>query len=174
VTEVDVAIVGGGAAGIAAGRHLCGASVSYLVLEAGTRLGGRAHTVLSEGLPLDLGCGWLHSADRNPWVEVAISAGFAVDRTPPPWRRQAGNRGFTPEEQAAVYKAYRNFFYRLRNAPPASDRAADALMPGEPWNGRLQALSGYMNGASLDEVSIRDFLAYEDAETGVNWRPIRG
>jgi monoamine oxidase len=170
VTEVDVAIVGGGAAGIAAGRHLCGTGVSSIALEAGARLGGRAHTVLSNGLPLDLGCAWLHSADRNPWVEIAASEGFEIDRAPPPWGRQAGNRGFTPTEQAAAWEAYRSLFRRLRHAPPASDRAADALIPGEPWNGRLQALSGYINGAPLDIVSIRDFLAYEDADTGVNWR----
>jgi len=174
MTEVDIAIIGGGAAGIAAGRYLAGADVSSVVLEASARLGGRAHTVISHGLPLDLGCTWLHSADRNPWVEIAALENFKVDRTPPPWGHQAGNRGFTPEEQTAAREAYWSFLHRLREAPPASDRAADALIPAEPWNGRLQALSGYINGVPLDQVSITDFLNYEDADTGENWRVTSG
>jgi monoamine oxidase len=174
VTEVDVAIVGGGAAGVSAGRYLTGAGVNSIVLEAGPRLGGRAYTVMAEGFPFDLGCGWLHSADRNPWVNEAIAEGFEINRSPPPWGRQADNIGFPPAEQAAAMAAYRGLLNRLRKIPPASDRAADALIPGDPWNGRLQALSGYVNGVSLDEVSVRDFLTYDDAETGVNWRVTAG
>ncbi|MGO8833276.1 MAG: FAD-dependent oxidoreductase, partial [Roseiarcus sp.] len=65
--KVAVAIIGGGAAGIAAARRLRDACVEALLIEARPRLGGRAWTVVEpSGSPLDLGCGWLHSADRNP------------------------------------------------------------------------------------------------------------
>ncbi len=68
-SEVDVAVIGAGAAGIAAGRRLAEAKrASFVVIEARERAGGRAWTVETEGLPLDLGCEWLHSADRNPLV----------------------------------------------------------------------------------------------------------
>ena len=71
-SDVEVVVVGGGAAGVAAARRLCDVGVDCLVVEARTRLGGRAWTVTDEsGFALDLGCGWLHSADRNPWVAVA-------------------------------------------------------------------------------------------------------
>ena len=66
--DVDVVVVGAGAAGIAAARRLHDSGVSCLLIEARSRLGGRALTVIDEtGFALDLGCGWLHSANRNPW-----------------------------------------------------------------------------------------------------------
>ena len=68
-STVDVAIVGAGAAGIAAARAVRAAGASYVVLEAAARLGGRALTDHSLGFPLDLGCTWLHSADRNPLAD---------------------------------------------------------------------------------------------------------
>ena len=73
-SETEVAIIGGGAAGIAAGRRLREAGIDCLLIEARPRLGGRAWTVTDQsGFALDLGCGWLHSADRNPWAKVAES-----------------------------------------------------------------------------------------------------
>src|SRR5262245_54922186 len=82
--EVDVIVIGAGAAGVAAARRL-GTEVSVLVLEARDRIGGRAWTLDHPGVPVDLGCGWLHSADQNEWVAVAAALGFVVDPTPPPW-----------------------------------------------------------------------------------------
>jgi monoamine oxidase len=76
--EVDVIVVGAGAAGLAAGRPLHEAGVSVLVLEARERIGGRAWTVPTAiGIPVDLGCEWLHSADRNPWTDIALIAATA-------------------------------------------------------------------------------------------------
>ncbi|WP_438345957.1 NAD(P)-binding protein [Methylorubrum populi] len=42
--EFDVIIVGGGAAGIGAARRLAGCGEAALILEASSRLGGRAFT----------------------------------------------------------------------------------------------------------------------------------
>jgi len=57
-SETEVAIIGGGAAGIAAGRRLREASIDCLLIEARPRLGGRAWTVTDpSGCALDLGCG---------------------------------------------------------------------------------------------------------------------
>ena len=81
--DTEVAIIGGGAAGISAGRRLVEARVNCLIVEVGRRLGGRAWTTgVGSALALDLGCGWLHSADRNPWR--AISQGLAALRDDDP------------------------------------------------------------------------------------------
>ena len=54
--EVDVVVVGAGAAGLAATRDLLGRGVSVAALEASSRVGGRAHTDLSLfGVPYDIG-----------------------------------------------------------------------------------------------------------------------
>ena len=84
--DFDVVVVGAGAAGIAATRRLSQAGLGAIMLEARDRLGGRAHTVASAaGFPLDLGCEWLHSADRNPWTQIARELGFKIDEKLPDW-----------------------------------------------------------------------------------------
>src|SRR5882672_479434 len=99
-SEAEVVIVGGGAAGIAAGRRLHDAGVDCLLIEARSRLGGRAWTVRAGAdLPLDLGCGWLHSADRNPWTKIALAQGLTVDRSSPPWGKPALEYGFSAAGQ---------------------------------------------------------------------------
>jgi monoamine oxidase len=97
--KVDVVVVGAGAAGLAAARRLADAPVSVEVLEARTRVGGRAHTIGRAGFPLELGCGWLHSADTNPFSRIARSLGFPLNKTPPHWTRQMGDVGMTRAEQ---------------------------------------------------------------------------
>ena len=44
-SDVDVVVVGGGAAGVAAAKRLTEASIRCLLVEARPRLGGRAWTV---------------------------------------------------------------------------------------------------------------------------------
>ena len=162
--------MGSGAAGIAAARRLHGRGLTAILIEALTRLGGRAWTTRLAEWPLDLGAGWLHSAERNPWVGIAEAGGFTIDRTMPSWRRQYAELGFSRAEQEAAADAYRRFGERLRSDPPASDRASDALDPGGRWNAYLEALSAYLNGAALSEVSVRDYLDYDEAAGAENWR----
>ena len=169
-TDWDVVIIGGGAAGIAAALRLATSSLSTLLLDAAPRTGGRAYTVNVAGHALDLGCGWLHSADRNAWVGIAEASGFAIERRRPAWGQQYRDLGFPPEDQDAADEAYAAWHGRLLRDPPQSDCAADALEPGGMWNGYLQAMSGYISGAGLERLSIADYLAYDTASTRYNWR----
>jgi monoamine oxidase len=168
--DADIAIVGAGAAGISAVRRLAVSGLSSIVLEATARVGGRAWTCDVAGMRLDLGCGWLHSADRNPWTSVAEAAGFSVDRHAPVWGRRYHDIGFSQTEQAAARRAYAAWVQRMDSTPPVSDCAADALEPEGEWNAYLQAISGFMNGAGLEQISIADYTAYDAASTGCNWR----
>src|SRR5690349_14091636 len=92
-------IIGAGAAGIAAARRLHDAGKRVIVLEARPRIGGRAWTMAAAGFPLDLGCGWLHSADRNPWSGIARDLDLSIDKTPPPWTRPSLPLGFSIQHQ---------------------------------------------------------------------------
>lgn len=173
-SSIDVVVIGAGAAGLSAARRLERAGVETVVLEARDRIGGRAHTVSCEGMPVDLGCGWLHSADENILCRIGRETGFTIDETPPPWRSQAFNLGLTPGEQAAFGEAYAAFDTRVAEAARAGDdrSAATLFLPGERWNARMDAISGALNGARFAEVSILDYDAYEDTE--VNYRVVEG
>lgn len=171
--EQDIVIVGAGAAGIAAARWLREAGLQPRLLEARDRVGGRAWTLAGSG-GLDLGCGWLHSADRNPLREIAEEAGFAIDRTPPPWARATPQPGFPLEDQAKFRAALMAMRERLDAFPESGpDRpAASFVAADERWRPLLDAVSTYFSGTELHRVSARDFARYDD--TGVNWRVVEG
>jgi monoamine oxidase len=171
---IDLAVVGAGAAGISAAVEAKARGLTVLILEASDRIGGRAHSIGWQGHALDLGAGWLHSADRNPMVRLAEHLGFAIDRAPSPWRKQYRDLGFSKEEQAQSWEAMNAFEDRLRAKPPPSDRAGDALDPSGEWNGFLNALSNYLNGADLGQVSAEDWVAYWEASDTSNWRVAKG
>ncbi|KAA2241079.1 flavin monoamine oxidase family protein [Salinarimonas soli] len=70
-SDVDVAVIGAGAAGIAAAQELTRSGRSVMVLEARDRVGGRAHTDTSLGIPFDAGALYIHWGERNPWRKIA-------------------------------------------------------------------------------------------------------
>jgi monoamine oxidase len=171
----DVVVIGGGAAGIAATRRLHMAGVSVVMVEARDRLGGRAWTIQTPlGFPIDLGCGWLHSADRNVWRELAEQNDFTIDRTPPPWSRPVLPLGAPTEEQKDFGRALFEFRGATDEFPEgvADVPASSFLPPDGKWNALLGAVSTYYSGAELDRISTRDLARFED--TGVNWRVREG
>jgi monoamine oxidase len=173
--EAEVVIVGGGAAGVAAGRRLHDAGIDCLLLEARARLGGRAFTVRTDkGFPIDLGCGWLHSADRNPWSKIARALRLTVDKTLPPWERPAVPIGFPPAEQESFHTALEEFWERVDDASEDEpDVAASRFLdPGGRWNNLINAVSTYLSGVELDRVSVHGYGCYEDSD--VNWRVVEG
>lgn len=173
-SDFDVVIVGGGAAGIGAARHLAASGLSILLLEASPRLGGRAWTQEIAGLTLDLGCGWMHSAEKNAWVGIANDAGIQVDQSRAAWGSQYRNLGFSPAEQAAARQNFEDWMRRLVEVCKTTDRASDALDPNNPWNHYLRAIVGFISGGDLDAMSATDYLAYDEASTESNWRSPTG
>ena len=173
-SKTEVAIIGGGAAGIAAGRRLRAAGTDCLVIEARPRLGGRAWTVTDQsGFALDLGCGWLHSADRNPWLKVAEGQGRTIDSTPPPWTKPTLPIGFSLAEQHDFSNAMEGFHERVETAAKGPDVAAATLLaPDDRWNNLIVAVGTYISGAEFNDISAHDFANY--ADNGVNWRVVEG
>jgi monoamine oxidase len=172
--ETDIVVIGGGAAGIAAARRLHEAGRDYVLVEGRERLGGRAWTIQVEGEPIDLGCGWLHSAEGNPWAQVAEAQGRTLDRSPPPWQRPHAGLALTPEEHRAFQRAAGAFFARAAEAArqPHDIAAADLLEPDGRWNGLIRSVLSFISGADAERVSVRDLENYDDTE--VNWRVIEG
>jgi monoamine oxidase len=173
MSEIDVVVVGAGAAGLTAAGELAATGLTVRVVEARDRVGGRAFTREVDGLPVDLGCGWLHSASENEWVALALARGFAVNRSPAPWQRPAATATFPSHAQEAFAGAIDAFYDRIAAAASGPDRpAADLLSPGDRFAPLIDAVSTWANGVELAHLSVHDLDRYRD--TGENWRVAAG
>jgi monoamine oxidase len=174
-SSVDVAIIGAGAAGLGTAHALQGSGLTTIVLEGRDRLGGRAWTVqASQEVTFDVGCGWLHSADNNSFVPIAGQLNFEINKDLPPWRERAFGNAFPQSERDDFARAMDAFYERTWEAAQKGEEgpASRCLEPGNRWNPMIDAISTYVNGCELQEMSTLDWDAYED--TDINWRIRRG
>lgn len=79
--SASVGVIGAGAAGIAAARQLVDAGFDVVVYEARERIGGRIHTDMSLGVPVDLGGSWIQGVDGNPMAMIANAISAPTVRT---------------------------------------------------------------------------------------------
>lgn len=159
--EPEVVVIGAGAAGLAAAATLQAAGRRVLVLEAMDRIGGRAFTdTRTFGVPFDVGCAWLHAADRNPWTAYARAHGF--DLRPHEYDLERVYLGGRPVDAALVNAAEAEMSEAISASPsdlPAS-LVADVSTPiGEAAGDYLGALD---MAVDLDELSSFDYAAAED------------
>ena len=73
-----VVVVGAGAGGLGAARALADAGMDVVVLEARRRVGGRVHSVVLDGVPVDMGAAWLQQWARNPLAQLVERAGLTT------------------------------------------------------------------------------------------------
>ncbi|MCB8819278.1 flavin monoamine oxidase family protein [Microvirga rosea] len=163
--EVDVAVVGAGAAGIGAARRLIGAGLSVAVLEARGRIGGRAYTVPLRGHPVDLGAHWLHNGPINPLVRLGRARGERLRQAPGERHLIIHGRAATRAERDSSSRAFALSDAAIARAMKGPDRpAASVLPPMGPFGRRVVATEGLVSGRPFDEVSLHDVpdMAYGD------------
>ncbi len=173
---IDVAIIGAGAAGLAAARALGGTGLRVVVLEAKRRIGGRGHTeMLRPGVPFDHGCYWLHSARLNPFAAIADALGVHVRRSR--GRRRSPRIHHGGAWAAAVEtRAWRRFEARTSRAIDAVGASgldipvAELVDAGSRWAPLYAAWTAATSGVGPEDASTLDFARYRD--TGDNW-PVR-
>jgi polyamine oxidase len=73
-----IIVVGAGVAGLSAAHDLTASGADVVVLEARTRIGGRVHTDMSWGVPVEMGAAWVHALRGNPLVGLAAQANLAL------------------------------------------------------------------------------------------------
>ena len=79
MSHTDVVVVGAGAAGIAAAKTLRANGLSFVLVEATNRIGGRCWTDSKIfGVPFDVGAHWLHYGDDNFYLSYAKNNNFSV------------------------------------------------------------------------------------------------
>ena len=78
----DAIIIGAGISGLAAADHLIDSGNDVLVLEARDRIGGRIWSYSWNGVTIEEGANWIHTAVGNPLTEFAEQHGFTTYETP--------------------------------------------------------------------------------------------
>jgi monoamine oxidase len=158
--DVDVAVVGAGAAGLAAAKALRQAGRSFVVLEARSRIGGRAYTDATLGAPFDAGAQYIHWAERNPWKPIADELGVALvedkaDGVPLVFRD--GVR--MPENERARRRNAFSQIWQTLEAGGSPDRSfADAVRGASPEiAGAAAGITQFALGEDPERVSIADY-----------------
>jgi monoamine oxidase len=173
-SEYDVAIIGAGAAGIAAGRRIASTGKSYVILEAGSRAGGRiASTSLPSGAVYDRGANRFSAPSRNPLVAVARAERLKLYEPSPGRRLYVGAReardGEYDDFTASLRRANRTI---AAVAELGRDIAASRALPelGD-WLGTVAFVLGPLNCAKdLEDVSTIDLSRAEDRPDDVMLR----
>lgn len=161
LTQSGVVVIGAGVAGLAAARHLRAHAIRTTLIEATSRIGGRAWTTYIGDDPFDHGATWLHDADRNPLAAFA-PPGTLIDTDQ--HRRERitiAGRPLTSHEQAAYAAAWDTLELTVAPAlqgPDTTLAAAMAPMSGNPWAPLLALWEGpIIAAADPDRLGLQDW-----------------
>lgn len=166
MTDVDVVIVGAGCAGLAAAKRLLAQGLTVTVVEAMDRIGGRAWTTTTDfGIPFDIGCAWIHAADRNPFFSEAVAGGWtlqhhdmALDHL---W---FGKRKATAAEMAAEARAAAELAACIERHKDASDRLSTLVEACHSLRASATFAGPMDYGVDDDEISVTDFRSAADLD----------
>jgi monoamine oxidase len=167
VKETDVAVIGAGAAGLAAAAELQRRGLRVAVLEARDRIGGRILTVRAPGVaaPIELGAEFIHG--EAPLTErLVAAAGLAdYDVTGDHWLAERGH-----------LRRYNGFWKQIdhildRVDPAAEDQSVAELLAKRPGGRALargraatrQFVEGF-HAADPEELSVLSIAAEEGEE----------
>jgi monoamine oxidase len=122
---------------------------------------------------VDLGCAWLHSADRNPWTAIAAALGLEINRTLPDWGRSFAHERQLGRDAAVAHERAFAKFWSVIDTHAGADRSLAEILPAnDPWLPNFAAITSFISGARPEELSVIDLARY--ADTLVNWRVVEG
>src|SRR5262249_55225600 len=151
--NVDVVIIGAGAAGIAAARKLAAAGKRFALLEAADAAGGRCITdTRTFGVPYDRGAHWIYAADINPVARLARQTGLDLYPAPPGQRMRIGRRYAREGEMEDFLASMVKANSAITDAARKSDVACSLVLPKDlgEWRPSIDfALGPYNCGKDL-------------------------
>ncbi|MEI9993821.1 MAG: NAD(P)/FAD-dependent oxidoreductase [Rhizomicrobium sp.] len=169
-TDVDVIIVGAGAAGIGAAIALKQAGLTARILEADNRIGGRALTDTTtfrgkdgKAVPFDIGCAWIHRFETgDPFADWSRKLHFDTQA-----HDLGVNRlfyGKTPYSDLMVRFLDEDEDKAKKAFAGAGDVPASSVITD--WDKPMDAAATYMGpmdmGVDFDSLSTADFTAMDE------------
>ena len=161
--EAEIAVIGAGAAGIAAARRIAALGRTVLVLEASDRIGGRCITdTTSFDVPFDRGASWLYNTDASPVAKLARGVDMDLYPATRGQRVRIGRRnaraGETEDFLALLVRVNRAIGDAVRGKP---DTSAAAALPKDlrEWTGTTNSVLGpFSAGKDLQDLSALDLV----------------
>ncbi|HEY7243806.1 MAG TPA: FAD-dependent oxidoreductase [Xanthobacteraceae bacterium] len=168
--NVDVIIVGAGAAGIAAARRLAASGRRFVVLEAASEAGGRCITdTVSFGVPYDRGAHRIYLADNSPIAKLAPQTGLDLYLAPPGQRMRIGRRYAREGEMEDFLASLVRANTAIHEAARKGDVACAQVLPKDlgEWRPTIEFLLGpYSCGKDLAELSTVDLSRSAERDNG--------
>lgn len=181
--QTDVVIIGAGTAGLSAAKELSRQGISYAVVEASHRIGGRAYTEeIGPDAWFDLGCAYLVAGrnaesredERNPFIDFAIQQGAVIEEYLHKTRHIYDGRPLTDRERGACEQFYKNCEAAIRRSSESGDDPAisDIIDIESPYLTPYADMMTVTVPKDLDESSASDF--FFGVEEHVNYNTQRG
>jgi monoamine oxidase len=160
-SNVDVVIVGAGAAGIAAARRLAAAGRRFTLVEAAATIGGRCITDTTLfGVPFDRGAHWVHMPDINPVAKLGTQTGLDIYPAPPGQRVRIGRRYAREGEMEDYLGGIVRANAAIADASRKNDLPCAQALPKDlgGWRSTIEFVLGPFGcGKDLSEISALDF-----------------
>jgi monoamine oxidase len=163
--QAEVAIIGAGAAGLAAARRLHENGIDCVVLEARDRIGGRAHTLQSQGdsMPVELGAEFIHGAPRSTlaFMEECGQEAVPLARSSGTW--ELAERLLARVDVHAADQSVEDFLNTV--VPEVTVEQLEAVR---------SLVEGFEAAVTTDASVIAIANEWRNGSTGVTARPARG
>lgn len=160
----SVTIIGAGVAGLAASMQLSAAGVTHRVIEASSRIGGRAFTETETfGVPCDAGAHWLHNAETNSLVAFAPSVNVETYEAPEEWALFSGGKWLEGDDEEDVWDEVEDIERAIERAVERDLDVAVSGLVGSDASALARFLVGpYEHAASLSKLSTMDWDAQSE------------
>jgi monoamine oxidase len=167
--DLDIAIIGAGAAGLMAAHRAREKGLTARIFEARHRVGGRIHTDAALGIPFDAGAFYIHFAERNPWYDAARALNVELVDDNTLWGGFNVFRNGQPipmEERSRRRGAFGRLSAALDNEAPGADLSfAEAARRIAPELAEAAAgLTLLSLGENPERVSIRDYQRLDSGD----------
>jgi monoamine oxidase len=173
----DVAIIGAGAAGLAAARRLQERGADFLVLEARERVGGRAYTFGSSGsVPIELGAEFIHGAHQATLSLIDECGDSVMDTAWQVFQLREGRLEETPDMWEAVERILQRV--DLRAPDQSVETFLDALPSAEFSREDVEMVRSLVEGFDAAVTTDASIVAiaseWRGASNRSSFRPIDG
>lgn len=167
--QTDVIIIGAGSAGLSAAKELTKQGISFIVVEASHRIGGRAYSEqIAPGVWFDLGCAYLvagsdiknHIDESNPFIDFAKNQGAVIEEYQYDSHYIYNGKPLDANEMKARAEFYKECEEAIqRSVDGGEDVAISEIIDLEsPYATPYMDMMAVTAPKDLDEASAADFL----------------